>query len=84
MTRLDTLEDVYITNNKDVLMELLDESLDESGHILTMPRGTRFKVNDYNFISQNIEVIVESCTSFIFERYGILKLVDGTYEFLRS
>lgn len=41
MTRLDTLEDVYITNNKDVLMELLDESLDESGHILTMPRGDK-------------------------------------------
>lgn len=80
MTRLDTLEDVYITNNKDVEMELLDGP----GTTLSIPRGTRFKVNDYNFFFEIIKVIVESRTSSVYKEYGILKFVDGTYEFLRS
>ena len=80
MTRLDALGDVYITNNKDVEMELLDGP----GTTLSIPRGTKFKVNDYSFISEIIEVIVESRTSSVYKEYGILKFVDGTYEFLRS
>ena len=80
MTRLNTLEDVYITNNKDVEMELLDGP----GTTLSIPRGTRFKVNDYNFFSEIIEVIVESRASSVYKEHGILKFVDGTYEFLRS
>lgn len=80
MTRLDTLEDVYITNNKDVEMELLDGP----GTTLSILRGTRFKVNGYNFFSETIKVIVESRTSSVYKKYGILNFVDGTYEFLRS
>ncbi len=37
MTRLDTLEDVYITNNKDVEMELLDGP----GTTLSIPKGDK-------------------------------------------
>lgn len=40
MAWLDIFENVYITNNRDVEMELLDGS-----DIITMPKGTIFRVD---------------------------------------
>lgn len=72
MAWLDIFENVYITNNRDVEMELLD-----GNGIITMPKGTIFRVD--SCFNEYMRVVSDNYGDHLI---GYINHIDGLYDFV--
>lgn len=72
MARLINSENVYITNNKDVEMELLENG------IVTISKGTIFRVDAY--FEEYMRVAITD--NYGDRQFGYINYMDGVYNFV--